>query len=278
MPWAYPVDFLKQLRKLQLVDVKLEAQSLKQLETLDIRECLKLKYIVAETMDDQDPNQKSHDSMLPKLKYLMIYDCAELEFILPICFCEDLPLLEIISKCKSRRSSSLSRGHLCCFWAKSKASTIRHTSAPMDTQSNHNQAVKGKYVVNRAHGLFTPPLYPCRSLRRIRIVGFSELKSLFTPSIVSSLKLLEWLAVGNCDALEHIVTDEEHGHDRGNANSIFPNLQKVEVYGCSRLEYIFPALYSKDLKHLESVNIDGAGMLTHVFGECRADENPNVQP
>ncbi|XP_028786564.1 probable disease resistance protein At4g27220 [Neltuma alba] len=370
----YPVDFLKQLKELHLsrceklegalFDGKLElcnlksiyldgcsmtclfhastAQSLKQLETLDIIRCLKLKYIVAETMDDQDPNQKSHDSMLPKLKYLMIHYCAELEFILPICFCEDLPLLEsmwiegceklkyvfgqypdhidlhqmgkeailqlledlridevpnfinIYAKCylprpcsdevqksspsaKVDSSSSLPRGHLCCFWAKSKASTIHHTSAPMDTQSNHNQGLKVKYVVNRAHGFFTPPLYPYRSLRGIRISGFSELKSLFTPSIVSSLKLLEWLAVGYCDALEHIVTDEGHGHDRGNVNSIFPNLWEVYVYGCSRLEYIFPAFYSKDFKHLESVEITKAGMLTHVFGECRADENLNVQ-
>ncbi|XP_028753109.1 uncharacterized protein LOC114712730 [Neltuma alba] len=369
----YPVDFLKQLKKLNLsgceklegtlFDGKLElrnlkaiylskcsmtslfhastAQSLMQLEKLEIEGCLKLKYIVVEIMDDQDPNQKSRESMFSKLKYLKLICCSELEFILPICFCEDLPLLgsmkiegceklkyvfgqypkhrdlhqmgkeailqllevltiyevpnfiNIYAECylprpcsdevqksspsaKVDSSSSLSRGHLCCFWTKSKASTIRHTSAPMNTQSNHNQALKVKYVVNRAHGLFTPPLYPYRSLRSIKINGFSELKSLFTIHCLI-IEIAGKLAVENCDALEHIVTDEEHGHDRGNVNSIFPNLRKVRVYGCSHLEYLFPAFYSKDLKHLESVRITKAGMLTRVFGECRADENLNVQ-
>ncbi|XP_054776962.1 probable disease resistance protein At4g27220 isoform X1 [Prosopis cineraria] len=125
----YPVDFLRQLENLKLVrcqklkrtlfegklelgnlkSVKLEecsmtclfhpstAQSLNQLETLEIIECSQLNYIVAEMMDyDDDPNQKSHRAMLQKLKSPQVRRCGELEFILPICFCEDLALLESV--------------------------------------------------------------------------------------------------------------------------------------------------------------------------------------
>ncbi|KAI9070815.1 hypothetical protein K1719_047222 [Acacia pycnantha] len=85
------------------------AQSLKLLETLKIVNCSKLQYIIRdeessieEKVDDEDHN---HNSMFPKLKLLNVQGCEALEFILPICFCEDLPLLESVelSKCKNLR-------------------------------------------------------------------------------------------------------------------------------------------------------------------------------
>ncbi|KAK4254257.1 hypothetical protein QN277_009661 [Acacia crassicarpa] len=100
--------------------------------------------------------------------------------------------------------------------------------------------MKVNYVVNRAHGLFTPPLYPYTLLRSLLISELVGLKSLFTPSIVSSLKQLEILKVKNCDTLEHIVTDKEDDHDHMNVNSIFPNLRKIIVYSCGDLEYLAP--------------------------------------
>ncbi|KAK4254265.1 hypothetical protein QN277_009669 [Acacia crassicarpa] len=366
----YPVNFLKQLEKLRLFecnnlegslfDGRLElcnlksiylfhcsmaglfhpftAQSLKQLEKLHVDYCCGLKYIVTQPTEDDDPNQKSHDSMFPKLKSLYVSYCPELEFIFPIYFCKDLPLLEsmeivycekleyifgrysderdlhqmgkeailqsleklkisggpnfinLYTECylpcpdsdKVQKSSpsinvedstsSLSRGRLCCFWPKSNASTIHLPSTSM----NHNKAMMVKYVVDRAHGPFTPPFYPYTLLRRMEIYGFSGFKYLFTLSIASSLKLLEILAVGSCDTLEHIVRDKQDDYDHMNVNSIFPNLQEVEVYDCNDLEYLFPAFYSKDFKDLESLSIRGVEKLTHVFGKCQADRNHNV--
>ncbi|KAI9103680.1 hypothetical protein K1719_023303 [Acacia pycnantha] len=365
----YPVNFLKQLEKLELFccdnlksslfDGKLElcnlksidlfrcsmvslfhpftAQSLKQLEELEIKHCFGLKYIVAQPVEDHDPNEMSHDSMFPKLKDLSVCYCAEIEFILPICFCKDLPLLESmeIIDCKKLEyifglypnerdlhqmgkeailqslegleisqvpnfvnlyvecylpcpgsdeeqksslntnvedcTSNLSRGHLCCFWSKSNASTIHHPSTSM----NHNEAMKVNYVVNRAHGLFTAPLYPYERLRSLEIAKLVGLKSLFTLSIASSLKLLEILMVNYCDTLEHIVTDKEDDHE--DVNPIFPTLQTVIVRGCSDLEYLFPAFYSKEFKDLEYVSVANAEKLTHIFGKCQADDqNHNV--
>ncbi|KAI9071360.1 hypothetical protein K1719_046672 [Acacia pycnantha] len=365
----YPVNFLKQLEKLHLswckslegslFDGKLElcnlksihlsecsmtclfhpviAQSLKQLEMLRIDTCSGLKYLVAEPIENHGPKQKSYDSMFPKLKYLKVSLCLELEFILPICFCKDLPLLESmeIAGCEKLEyifgqypderylhqmgkeailqsleelkisrvpkfinlyaecylpcpcsdkvqnsppnttvedcTSSSSRGRLCCFWPKSNDSTIYHPSASM----NHNEAIKVNYVVNRAHGLFTAPLYPYERLRSLEIAKLVGLKSLFTLSIASSLKLLEILMVNYCDTLEHIVTDKEDDHE--DVNPIFPTLQTVIVRGCSDLEYLFPAFYSKEFKDLEYVSVANAEKLTHIFGKCQADDqNHNV--
>ncbi|XP_028753124.1 probable disease resistance protein At4g27220 [Neltuma alba] len=138
----YPDGFLKQLEKLELRDCeelestlfkgKLElgnlksievkdcsmsclfhpstAQSLRKLETLKITRCSNLKYIIRDEglsgkvkADDKDPNPRSHDSMFQKLKLFSIKGCDELEFMLPICFCDDLPTLESakISECEN---------------------------------------------------------------------------------------------------------------------------------------------------------------------------------
>ncbi|XP_028786572.1 uncharacterized protein LOC114742488 [Neltuma alba] len=358
---SYPGDFFKQQKELQLskyeklestlFDGKMElynlkridlcgcsmtslfhpstAQSLKQLEALQIRSCFELKYIVAETMDDHNPNHKNHDSMFPKLKDLLLTVCPELEFVMPIRFCKDLPLLErmhiyycrklkyifgqqypketdlnldqkgkgnilqlleevciwgapnfinIYAEYEVQKSSpitkvevgtsSLSKNLLHCFWPKSNASTKHHLSASMTTQLNHKQALKVNYVVNRAHGLFTPPLYPFTSLRRMEIFGLCGLKSLFTQSIVSSSKLLELLQVKNCNTLKHIVTNEERGHDHVNVNHIFPNLRELYASYCSHLEYILPAFYSKNnmsFQNLSMVTIQGCKRLKFIF-------------
>lgn len=77
------------------------AQSLRLLETLEIQACSQLKYIirdegssVEENVDGKDPNHRTHGSMFPKLKLLDVQGCDELEFIMPVRFCQDLPLLE----------------------------------------------------------------------------------------------------------------------------------------------------------------------------------------
>ncbi|KAI9103589.1 hypothetical protein K1719_023212 [Acacia pycnantha] len=55
--------------------------------------------------DDKDRNPRSHDSTFSKLKLLIVQRCDALEFILPICFCEDIPLLESLelSDCNNLR-------------------------------------------------------------------------------------------------------------------------------------------------------------------------------
>ncbi|XP_054777467.1 uncharacterized protein LOC129285700 isoform X4 [Prosopis cineraria] len=137
----YPAGFLKQLEKLELKDCQMLestlfkgelelgnlksieinncsmacifhlsiAQTLKQLATLKIKRCSELKCIlrdegssIEEKVDDKESNPKSsHESMFPKLKLLHVTRCKELEFIFPVCLCEDLPLLESvkISEC-----------------------------------------------------------------------------------------------------------------------------------------------------------------------------------
>ncbi|KAI9103652.1 hypothetical protein K1719_023275 [Acacia pycnantha] len=255
----YPINFLKQLEKLYLSHCKNLEGSLFDGE-LELYE--------------RDLHQMGREAILQSLEELKISGVPKFINLYAECY---LPCLGSDKVQKSSPSinvedctTSLSRGPLCCFWAKSNASTIYHPS-PF---TNHNEAMK--YVVSRAHGLFTPPLYPYTLLRRLEISELVGLKSLFTLSTVSSLKLLEILTVLLCDTLEHIVIDKEDDHDHMNVNSIFHNLREVKVFSCSNLEYLFPAFYSKDFKDLESLWIRKAEKLTHVFGKCQADQNHDV--
>lgn len=71
-----------------------------QLEKFYINDCPQLEYIITiegleeEKMDYDDSSQNSLGPMFPKLKFLNVRRCEKLEFVLPICFVEDHPLLE----------------------------------------------------------------------------------------------------------------------------------------------------------------------------------------
>ncbi|KAI9103512.1 hypothetical protein K1719_023135 [Acacia pycnantha] len=292
---------------------------------------------VEEKVDDEDRNPRSNDSMFSKLKLLSIKGCEALEFILPICLCEDLPLLETVelSNCKNLRyifdqypkqgglhqmqnenilcslkvmfiedaplfiniypecylpqksiantsegskekDKGLSRNvslwdPLSCFLPKSETTSKDEPSTSETTQPDHI-ASQGKYVGNRANGIFAPPLYPC-NLRKMNIGDISNLRSLFSISIASSMSSLEELVVSDCDELEHIVTEEVDGHHHMNPNSIFPNLRTLEINQCGKLEFVFPASCFRNLVHLESVLICGASQLKYVFGQSCDDDN-----
>ncbi|XP_054777482.1 uncharacterized protein LOC129285702 isoform X3 [Prosopis cineraria] len=193
------------------------------LESMKIHGCNELKYIFGQCLEEGGLNQVEKEIMLPLLKEIEIANVPKF-----INIYQDYDPLQPSQVKKSW-------GPICCFWSKSSASSVDAKA----TQLDHTQVLKEKHVVNRAHGLFTPPLYPYKFLKIIKIEGFSELKALFILSAASSLKLLEKLQVIRCGALEQIVIDERHGHDRTNDSSIFPNLQRIEVTKAEELKYVF---------------------------------------
>ncbi|XP_028788340.1 uncharacterized protein LOC114744336 [Neltuma alba] len=325
-----PNDFLKQLEKLDLNDCgeldgtllkgKLElsnlksialnacsmtclfhlsaAQSLRQLENLHIEGCSKLKCLISDDVksieqevdDHQDPNQKIHHLMFPKLKFFKVEECHALKFIFPIFPCKELesvivdgcnelryifgqcleeggmyqiekeiilPLLQEIYIANVPKFVNIYPEHylpqpsqvqkswdpLCCLSSKASALSIDEPSFFKGNQLGHTQALKEKHL-GRADGLFTPPLYPYKNLRKMSIEGFSGLKSLLTLSIASSLKLLEELTISECGEMEHIVTDEGHVYNHMNDCYIFSNLKELEVFNAEKLKYVFGKCHS----------------------------------
>ncbi|KAF7842973.1 putative disease resistance protein [Senna tora] len=114
-----------------------------------------------------------------------------------------------------------------------------------------------------------------------------SMSSLFHPSAAQSLKQLEELEIRECHELKYIIDDEGLGEDiveddpvdsnEMSHDSMFSKLKFVHVFGCHKLEFIFPIRIVEDLSLLEEVNIDFCGKLKHIFGQhLDEDEDEGV--
>ncbi|KAK7372244.1 hypothetical protein VNO80_05618 [Phaseolus coccineus] len=136
----------------------------------------------------------------------------------------------------------------------------------------------------------------CRKLNRIsfprksklcnlKVLSISDcpmLTSLFVPSVVQSLVLLEELKLSLCNALRHIIEEVEEGNDvlsstPSHSYLTLPKLRIIEIEICDNLEYIFSENLAVGLVSLESVKIQRCSELKYVFGSGK-ERNPAVYP
>ena len=123
------------------------------------------------------------------------------------------------------------------------------------------------------------------SLHNIKELNFCECSniiSLFTPPIASTMKMLESLEIRECCNLQCIVADEGNAQDHVEYDSFFPNMKSLMVLECQSLKFVFPVQYSfRSLKHLETLSIKNAPQLNYVFGtnynESLQNQNDQTQ-
>ncbi|XP_027340950.1 probable disease resistance protein At5g43730 [Abrus precatorius] len=105
---------------------------------------------------------------------------------------------------------------------------------------------------------------------------------LFSVPVAQSLQQLEELTIQGCDKLKHIVASErKQGSNSSieivpterNSHFVMPNLKKVCISFCSKLEYVFPICYAEGLAQLQHVEIVMASKLKYVFGECDHEDH-----
>ncbi|XP_028803921.1 uncharacterized protein LOC114758992 isoform X2 [Neltuma alba] len=112
-------------------------------------------------------------------------------------------------------------------------------------------------------------------LEVIELEDCPKLTSLFTAATAQKMKMLQVLKVRGCIKLKHILTDEE-GCETSNRH-VFPELKHVTVKECNNLECIMPVSYAGGLSQLESLEIENAAALTHVFGKPNYEDDQNQQ-
>jgi len=120
------------------------------------------------------------------------------------------------------------------------------------------------------------------NLKVLSIWKCPMLTSLFVPSIVQSLVLLEVLKIHSCNTLRHIIEEVKEGNvvlssTQSHSSLMLPKLTILQIEKCDNLEYIFPVCLAERLISLESLEITNNLKLKYVFGSER-ERNLAVYP
>ncbi|TYI96112.1 hypothetical protein E1A91_D01G047500v1, partial [Gossypium mustelinum] len=118
-----------------------------------------------------------------------------------------------------------------------------------------------------------PPQGFLKNLKHLEVVfiyGCGKLKSLFSPSLIQSLVLLEELQIQCCDELKTLFADPEiDGEIESKPSSLplrLPKLRTLFIRACAKLEYVVPITLAQGLPALESLLVSWCDELKQVFG------------
>jgi hypothetical protein len=110
-----------------------------------------------------------------------------------------------------------------------------------------------------------------QSLADLYLDSLDKLTFIFTPSLVQSLPKLETLEISKCSELKHIIREEDGEREIIQESPGFPELKKINIYLCDKLEYVFPVSVCPSLLNLEEMRIFKAHNLKQIFYSVEGD-------
>ncbi|XP_027940044.1 disease resistance protein At4g27190-like [Vigna unguiculata] len=125
--------------------------------------------------------------------------------------------------------------------------------------------------IERCYKLISVSFPMSSKLCNLKVLTISEcpmLSSLFTPSVVQTLELLEVLRIYRCKSLRHIIEEENDvlSSTQSHSSLTLQKLRTLQISSCDNLEYIFSVFLVEGLVSLESVEISCNEKLKYVFG------------
>jgi hypothetical protein len=244
---------LNRLHKLTFIFTPSLAESLPQLETLEIRNCRELKHVVREEDDEWEIIPESLG--FPKLETLYIFACAELEYV--------FPRSKVLQFLKNLRSVKING-------CKSLEEVFE-----LDDESYVEDELPLLSSLTRLELEMLPELKciwkgPTRyvslqSLIHLNLNRLHKLTFIFTPSLAESLPQLETLEIRNCRELKYVLREEDDERQINPELLAFPELRTLYIFACAELEYVFPISVSPSLQNLEEMKIDNADNLKQIF-------------
>ncbi|MBA0849006.1 hypothetical protein Goshw_009939, partial [Gossypium schwendimanii] len=112
----------------------------------------------------------------------------------------------------------------------------------------------------------SPHSFTLQSLKVVAINGCGKLKSLFSPSLIQGLVLLEQLEIQHCNELETLFNDGEIESKTSSLPLRLPKLKTLFIRACAKLEYVVPITLAQGLPALASLSVSSCGALKQVFG------------
>ncbi|MBA0850160.1 hypothetical protein Goshw_026106, partial [Gossypium schwendimanii] len=122
----------------------------------------------------------------------------------------------------------------------------------------------------------SPHSFTLQSLKVVNIDRCRKLKSLFPPSLIQSLVLLEELKIRGCQELVTLFADGEIESKTSSRPLCFPKLKTLRINVCSKLEYVVPVTLAQALPALALLSVSYCDELKQVFG--MPNEQDRVQP
>nr|AGV40488.1 hypothetical protein [Phaseolus vulgaris] len=261
----------------------LSIASLLMLQNLCIENCPRLQHII-DIGDEYE--SKNWDVIFPKLKYLLVYNCDQLEYMIgqyPIDDKNDkkihlhFPTLEelylrnlpnFISICATN-SLSMAWPSLKKFECSGCSQLVNiSTSHKDDIQMMRPQVnLKLEYLdlknLPQMTNIWeaTKNTFTLQHLKSIQIMGCEKLEVIFSQSVLRCLPELNSLKVRECKELRQII--EEDLEDKKLSNLLspqpcFPKLVILIVEQCHKLKYFTSLFASNDFPNLEILAINGA--------------------
>ncbi|KAI9111302.1 hypothetical protein K1719_017714 [Acacia pycnantha] len=277
---------LKDCPKLMSVFQPSTARSLIQLKKLTIENCSVLEYIIAG--EDGDSNQKNYyESLFPSLEKLKLSGVPSFIGIV-----KEYHLL--MSSSMQKQSPPLSRHNsrnlnqsltTCAFsWVQVCCSLNKLGSANKETNStifedrSLDQTNPLKFDASIDRGAHSVPaqsllLQSLKNVREIKLLECYSIISLSTLSIATSTIALERLTIEKCHKIKCITTHEGDAQVDRNYCAIFPTLEKLEIFNCKELEFLFVSAISVGLQKLKSLTIKEVPELKCVFGNYQKEEH-----
>jgi len=83
-----------------------------------------------------------------------------------------------------------------------------------------------------------------QSLAHLYLTSLDKLIFIFTPSLAQSLTKLERLDISECGELKHVIREGNDEREIIPESPCFPELKKINISFCDKLEYVFPVSLS----------------------------------
>jgi hypothetical protein len=99
-----------------------------------------------------------------------------------------------------------------------------------------------------------------------------KLTFIFTPSLAQSLIHLETLWIEDCGGLNHLIREKDDEGEIIPESLCFSKLKTLFIWGCDKLEYVFPVSVSPSLQNLEEMQIQFNDNLKQVFYSGEGDD------
>ncbi|XP_073223246.1 uncharacterized protein [Cicer arietinum] len=267
------------------------------LEELRIKECHSMTSIVTDVGNDE--SHVTCGSVFPRLKFLSVQDCSQMQYMLGQDHEEHnndieihiyLPELEqltfsrvpkLISTCSINYNATYpSLKEFCLeecpeFTINSISDFIFHLGARQlaDTSTEdigkmekHFQTLEKLCIENSdIKGIF--------SLEELPIIG----QQMSSASVLRSLPQLTYLEINNCEALQRIVEEDDENQSQTNPYSrvvSFPKLVAVVIKCCHSLKSLISVTTFREFPKLELMIIKEASQLDDMFRSEQGDGIP----